>query len=175
MVQAAAPLQTSLDDPGFESPAVGSGTFAALVSEPTGTSWTYGRSAGVSGNGSGFTAGNPNAPDGNQVAYIQQDGSLSQSATLAGGDYTITFLAAQRIQWQYGGLQDFQVLVDGSLVGTFKPSAGGAYAAYQTSDFMVSVGAHTITFKGLDSAGGDNTAFIDAVRIDIPTLTNALS
>ena len=26
-------------------------------------------------------------------------------------------------------------------------------------------GSHTITFQGLDSAGGDNTAFVDAIKL----------
>jgi hypothetical protein len=29
----------------------------------------------------------------------------------------------------------------------------------------VTAGSHTITFQGLDSAGGDNTALVDAVSI----------
>ena len=31
--------------------------------------------------------------------------------------------------------------------------------------FTVAAGTHTIAFQSLDSAGGDNTAFIDAVRV----------
>ena len=56
------------------------------------------------------------------------------------------------------------MLVDGAVVGTFTPS-GTAYQAYSTASFTVGAGAHTIAFQGLDSAGGDNTAFIDEVRI----------
>jgi hypothetical protein len=29
----------------------------------------------------------------------------------------------------------------------------------------VTAGAHTVTFRGLDSAGGDNTAFVDNVTV----------
>jgi hypothetical protein len=31
--------------------------------------------------------------------------------------------------------------------------------------FTVGAGSHTITFQGLDSAGGDNTTFIDSIMI----------
>jgi O-glycosyl hydrolase len=152
-------------DAGFESPAVGSGNFGAFVYNPTNTGWTFANDAGVTGNGSGFTAANPNAPQGTQVGFLQMAGSsISQSITLAAGAYAVSFEAAQRIQWQ-SGLQDFEVLLDGQSIGTFAPAAGGAYASFQTKPFNVTGGAHTIQFLGLDSAGGDNTAFIDEVQI----------
>jgi hypothetical protein len=57
------------------------------------------------------------------------------------------------------------VLVDGNSVGTFTPT-GTSYAAYTTGPFAVGAGSHAITFKGLDPNGGDNTAFIDLVRLN---------
>ena len=56
------------------------------------------------------------------------------------------------------------MLIDGNVVGTFTPSST-SYQSYSTATFTVTAGAHTITFQGLDSAGGDNTAFIDGVSI----------
>ena len=56
------------------------------------------------------------------------------------------------------------MLVDGVVVGTFTPS-GTSYQTYTTSVFTVTAGSHTITFQGLDTAGGDNTAFIDSIII----------
>jgi hypothetical protein len=50
------------------------------------------------------------------------------------------------------------------VVGTFTP-AGTSYQAYVTATFTVAAGAHTIAFQGLDSAGGDNTAFVDYVQL----------
>lgn len=41
----------------------------------------------------------------------------SQSVNLASGSYQISFQAAQRAN--YGGVQSFQVLVDGQVVRTF--------------------------------------------------------
>jgi hypothetical protein len=49
-------------------------------------------------------------------------------------------------------------------VGNFTPS-GASYQVYSTSAFTVAAGSHTITFQGVDSAGGDNTAFLDAVSV----------
>jgi hypothetical protein len=150
---------TGLQDAGFESPAVGAGAFQY---DPAGIPWAFAGSAGISGNGSGFTAANPNAPEGAQVAFLQGTGSFSQTvANLAAGTYQLSFQAAQRGNLQR---QDFRVLVDGAVVGTFTP-AGAAYAGFTTAAFTVGAGAHTITFQGLDSAGGDNTAFIDNVQL----------
>jgi hypothetical protein len=95
---------------------------------------------------------------------VQVTGSLSE--TIAGwtpGNYQITFQAAQRANFQ-ASRQNFSVLVDGNPLGNFTPS-GSSYATYTTATFHVTSGSHTITFQGVDSAGGDNTAFIDAVTI----------
>jgi subtilase family serine protease len=154
----------TIADAGFEQPSAGpAGAYGSFVYNPTGTAWSFAGSAGVSANGSGFTSGNPSAPEGAQVGVLQGIGSVSQSvAGWAGGSYVITFDAAQR--GNNGSKQDFEVLVDGNVVSTFTPS-GASYQAYSTTSFTVAAGPHTITFEGLDSAGGDNTALIDAVAI----------
>ena len=130
--------------------------------DPTGTAWSYSGDAGVAGNGSGFTSGNPNAPEGTQVGFLQVNGSFSQVvAGMAAGTYEITFDAAQR--GNFGtSQQDVQVLVDGMVVGTFTP-AGTSYAPYTTAAFTVAAGSHTITFQGLATV--DCTAFIDDVEL----------
>ena len=156
----------AVGDSGFESPSEGTGS-AAYAYNPTGTAWTFSGptssgGSGVAGNGSAFTSGNPNAPEGTQVAFLQQAGSMSQSiAGWAAGSYTISFQAAQR---GGGSSNDFEVEVDGTVVGTFTPS-GTSYASYTTPTFTVSAGSHAVEFLGLGSAGGDNTAFIDAVSV----------
>src|SRR5262249_29624442 len=81
---------------------------------------------------------------------------------MAAGTYRLTFQAAQRGNVQ-AARQDFQVLVDGQVVGTFTPQGTG-YSGLSTT-FTVTAGAHTIAFRGLDSAGGDNTAFVDDVQV----------
>jgi hypothetical protein len=154
----------ALGDAGFEAPAVGSGTFGAFQYDPAAGPWAFFGSAGISGDGSGFTSGNPNAPEGSQVAFVQGTGSFSQAvANMGAGTYRVTFQAAQRGNFQ-ASRQDFRVLVDGVAVGTFTP-AGTAYQQLTTAAFTVGAGVHTVTFQGLDSAGGDNTAFLDNVQL----------
>ena len=156
----------TVGDAGFESVNVGGGYQYA----PGGSAWTFsgspGGGSGVTGNGSGFTGGNPAAPQGSQVAFLQTTGTITQSvAGWSAGTYAISFQAAQRATYQ-SSAEDFEVLVDGKVVGVFKPS-GPSYQAYTTSSFTVSAGTHAIEFLGLDSAGGDNTAFLDAVSVAV--------
>jgi hypothetical protein len=119
--------------------------------------------AGVSGNGSGFTSGNPNAPQGSQVAFLQNSGSFSQAVTLTAGSYAISFSAAQRATYQNSS-QTFQVLVDSVVVEYLTP-ASTSYATFTTNVFTIAAGVHTITFAGLNPNGGQNTAFIDQVTL----------
>ena len=163
---------SSIADLGFEQVSVGAGEFQY---DPTGSPWAFSGSSGISGNNSGFTAGNPPAPQGSQVAFLQGTGSFTQSVTgWAAGSYVLTFDAAQRENYQ-ASQQNFNVLVDGNVVGTFTPS-GTSYQSFTTAVFTVTAGSHTIAFQGLDSAGGDNTAFIDQVAAVaqatiVPTVT----
>jgi uncharacterized protein (TIGR03118 family) len=148
---------------GFETPNVGTGP-SAYQYDPVGSAWTFDSSSGVAGNGSDFTSGNPDAPQGTQVAFLQATGSFSQSVTLDAGTYSLTFAAAQRGNYQASS-QTFEVLVDGNVVGTFTPG-DTSYAAFTTANFTVGAGTHTIAFQGLDPNGGDNTAFVDNVQLN---------
>ena len=94
----------TVSDPGFEAIPIGPGQFAY---GPSGSAWTFApNGAGVSGNNSGFTSGSPNAPQGSQVAFIQQNGAITQ--TIAG--------------WAAGNLCD---LVPGRPAGQSRPLGGG--------------------------------------------------
>src|SRR5205823_3162250 len=54
-------------DDGFEAPSLGTG----FLYTPPGSAWSFSGNAGLSGNGSVFTSGNPPAPQGTQVAFLQ--------------------------------------------------------------------------------------------------------
>ena len=145
-------------DAGFEDFPQGGG----YLYNPAGTAWTFAGQSGLTGNNTGFTNGNPNAPEGQQVAFLQNQGAISQSFTVAAaGNYQISLLAAQR--GGYGSVQSFQVLVDGTGVGTFTPGST-SYLSQTTSVFPLSVGTHTFVFQGLN-ASGDATDFLDAVNL----------
>ena len=103
--------------------------------------------------------------EGVQVAFLQRTGSFSQAvAGWAAGTYALTFSAAQRGNSRPRGRTSGSWST-GSSVGTFTPVGHDATRAYTTAAFTVTAGAHTIAFQGLDTAGGDNTAFVDAVAV----------
>jgi hypothetical protein len=153
----------------FEAPALTTGTFQVA---PTGTAWQFTGDTGVTTNNSPFNLAGPNAPDGVQAAFLKGTGTISQSVYLAAGFYNISYEAAQRDQDQ-SSYQSIEVLVDGVVVGTATPAkppfgtTKTSYGLYNTSNFTVAAGMHTIEFLGLNPQGGDNTAFIDNVTLNI--------
>lgn len=158
-----------ITDPGFELPDLGIGN---QQYRPNGSPWAFAGGAGVAANSSGFTALNPAAPQGVQVAFLQSSSQVSQ--TVAGwtaGSYRVTFQAAQR---NFGGsVQSVSVLIDGVVITSITP-AGTTYGFYYTGPFDVTTGDHVIAFEG--TATADYTAFIDLVAIVpassvVPTVT----
>jgi hypothetical protein len=149
---------TTLAGCGFETPVLGDGNFTYGT---IGSAWNFSPFSGISSNHSGFT-GSQLAPEGVQVAFIQGPSSFSQSiGGFVDAVYTLTFSAARRLN--NGGNQDFEVLLDTIPLGTFKP-ASTSYSDLSAS-FIATPGTHTLKFLGLDTAGGDNTAFIDNLRL----------
>ena len=156
---------TSLSVPNFsfETPVVGNGSFTYT---PVGGSWTFAGGGGISGNNSPFTGVPSAAADGVQVAFLQGNGTVSQSISgfQSGTGYVITFSAIQRTNCCNTGGQDIGVYLDDVLMSSFHPNSAG-YSEYSTPVFTTSTGTHTIKFAGLNPLGGDHTAFIDKVRI----------
>jgi hypothetical protein len=153
---------------GFETPAIGLGNYQY---SPSGGPWTFNgtspNGSGIVANGSGF--GNPPAPEGVQAAFVQELGTVSQSIAgfVPGTNYTITFSAAER----GGNSQSWNVEADNNVIGSYNPgSSASSYADY-TATFTATAVTHVLSFVGTDLAGGDNTVFIDNVRITPPLLT----
>ncbi len=150
----------------FELPALGGGNFQY---NPAGGSWIFG---GASGNGSGIVAngsafGNPAAPLGTQAGFLQGYGTIAQTLTgfIPGVTYTVTFSAAQRSSVATGG-ESWNVQVDNTVITNFNPG-GASYVPYAAT-FSASAAVHTLSFVGTDLAGGDNTVFLDNIRIVPP-------
>jgi hypothetical protein len=142
---------------GFETP-----TVQGFVYSPAGASWTF-VTAGLTVNNSGFTAGDPNAPQGAQSAFLQRAGSsIKQTAQIDAGAYTLTFKAIQRANWQHG-TQVIDVRLDGGSIGTFTP--GGSWGTASMPLTIAASGPHELAFFGVGSGGDDFTAFIDDVKI----------
>jgi hypothetical protein len=155
---------------GFETPVT-----ATYIYNPGGGSWTFsgaaGNGSGVTANHSGFTAGNAVAPQGVQVAFVQVNGTISQalSGFVPGSTYTVKFMASQR-QNKSGGQagQTFNLKIDNTVIGSFEPSQSGASYVEFTNNFTATAATHTLAFVGTDLHGGDNTVFLDNVRLTVP-------
>jgi hypothetical protein len=149
---------------GFEIPGIGGGSYQY---NPAGGSWTF---SGASGNGSGLVANgsgfsNPNAPQGVQAAFVQGYGTLSQMlyGFTPGTTYTILYSAAQRSGANQHGGESWNVMIDNAIIATNAPGST-SYTTYSVS-FTASAFMHALSFVGTDLAGGDNTVFLDNVRI----------
>ena len=139
--------------------------------------WNWSGSAGIATNGSDF--GQADAPDGVQVAFIQRaTGEMYQDLTglTIGQSYLVSFEAAQR--WDsttsdeisqgigFGGAENFDVLWDGTSIGTFSPTST-SFDMYYTTSFVATASTARLTFQGLDTLGGDRTSFIDSIQVNV--------
>jgi hypothetical protein len=159
---------------GFETPKVGTYQY-----NPSGASWTFtaqsgNNGSGITPNGTLFNSSNPNAPEGVQVAFLQSTSTISQaiSGFVPGAKYAVTFSAAQRAgQYQHGG-QTWNLKLDNSVVASYSPPATATSYVDYTTNFTATSATHMLSFVGTDLVGGDNTVFLDNVRIaPAPLLT----
>jgi len=151
-------LPSDIPNFSFETPLVSSYTYA-----PANGSWTF---SGASPNGSGILANgsafdNPVAPQGLQAAFVEEYGTISQTlyGFTPGETYTLTYSAAQR----FGSSQTWKVTIDDTVIQSNSPGST-SYSTY-TAAFTATATSHTLAFVGTDLVGGDNTVFIDNVRI----------
>ncbi|PWU09927.1 MAG: hypothetical protein C5B50_26380 [Verrucomicrobia bacterium] len=151
----------------FEIPSIGGGNYQY---NPSGGSWTFsgaaGNGSGLVANGSGFS--NPNAAQGVQAAFVQGYGTVSQMlyGFTPGTTYTILVSAAQRTGANQHGGESWNVMIDNSIIAT--NAAGLPTYTTSTASFTASAFTHTLSFVGTDLLGGDNTVFLDNVRISPP-------
>jgi hypothetical protein len=148
----------------FETPNVGTSGYRY---NPTGGSWTFSGDSGIQSNGSAWGA--PTAPSGTQTAFLQiyngaNNGSISQTVSFSSaGTYTLYFESALRAY--HNGAISFNVLVDGTVVGTCSPTSTTSFTAYLTSPFTITAaGNHTVQFKAVGTSV-DSSVFIDTVSI----------
>ena len=137
---------------------------------PTDAAWNFSYSddglyanSGIIPNGAW---GNPTSPDGQQVAFIQGNGTIWQDVYFSeAGNYIINFQAAYR-DYFVGSSPTFPVMVqvDGITVGTITPNSTN-YQGYSTDSFAVSAGTHTVSFIGMAPTDEDRSVFLDRVSI----------
>lgn len=157
-----------VQDSGFETPQLTAPPPNNYTHEPpTNTPWTFSNGSGIAENGSRYTALNGPAPEGTQVAFLKNQGAVSQQVTLLAGTYSLSFYAAQRQETpQVADQETLKVTVGNQQVASFKPS-GTTYTLYNFSFTIPANGPpqYTITFAGTPPAGMDATALFDSVSV----------
>lgn len=148
-------------DASFESLQLGGGGF---LYTPGGTPWTFLSGSGLNSNGGPFHAGA--APDGNQVAFLQDGGGTSRiSQTLTGftigRSYSFSFFAAQRPGY---AVNPITVAFDGMDLGTFVPQST-SFEQVTTASFAATSMSGLLSFRGF-AAPGDNNSVFDNVSIN---------
>jgi hypothetical protein len=124
-----------------------------------GSAW--GGTSGVIASGNGAWGGTT-TPYGSYFAFVQGNGVLSQSLTLAAGSYVLSWFDAARTN--NGSAQSYAVAVGSNNLGTFTTN-NTAFEGRTSSVFNVATaGTYTLSFSGLSGAI-DRTSFIDNVSI----------
>ena len=142
------------------------------TTNPTGPNvgWTFMGTAGIAGTGSVYTKNNTPPVGEQQVAFITDQGSISQAVNLVPGEaYAVSFVVAeQALDNGTFNTQSLDVGVGSELVGTFTPgpAAGGSYVLFTSNAFTVpSAGSYNVTITGKSTAGSNNTALVGTVTV----------
>ncbi|MCP3098669.1 hypothetical protein LZ198_07240 [Myxococcus sp. K15C18031901] len=140
----------------FEAPALAASPGYQYA--PAGSGWTFANGAGLSRNGTAFTSGNPNAPQGAQVLFLQNTATASRTLDFTAGYYVFSFSTAQR--GNLTSAQRVELRIDGATVVAVTPT-GAPYQRVTTGPVLLTSGAHAVALEGTNPLGTDNTAFVD--------------
>ena len=148
----------TVPNPGFETPAF---LPNAWTYNPAGTGWTFSSSAGTASNNSPWVG---TSPEGVQVAFLQNNGTMSAEVTAsADGHYRLSFLAANRPGYPASGMV---VTLDGVFIGVFTPGQigrGGDFNRFELPAVRITAGTHTLAFQAQQN-GADSDTLIDDIR-----------
>lgn len=146
----------------FEGPYAGTSSTPYVVN-PSGGQWVFTGTSGLARNGSEWYA--PLAPDGQQAAFIEDKGTITQTLyDLPAGTYQLSFAAIQRSDVTATGLN---VLVDGTVVMTVAADdlLTAAWQQFTSPAVTLTQGNHTIAFVGLGDTTGTAASALDAVLL----------
>ncbi|MEO7363285.1 MAG: PEP-CTERM sorting domain-containing protein [Gemmatimonadaceae bacterium] len=166
-VGAAIPVSAQLvNDGGFD--AVGVSAYAYNPSSPF---WSFvGGSGLIIGPAALWNV--PATAASNQFAFLQANarrdwGIISTTITLpTSGTYSLSFLNSARGAGCCGGNTIFDVLLGSTQIGQFTTSTDDGWTT-KGSNFTANAGTYTLAFTTDTKLAGDNTTFIDDVRVDV--------
>jgi hypothetical protein len=148
----------AIPNSGFETPAYNPQGWSY---EPVGTGWAVSPSAGTASNNTPWVG---TSPEGVQVAYLQNNATMSTGVVAsADGHYRLSFLAANRPGYPATGLV---VTLDGVFLGAFTPGQigrGGDFNRFELPPVRIAAGTHTLAFQSQQN-GPDSDTLIDDIR-----------
>jgi hypothetical protein len=129
-------------------------------------SWTYAPGAGLINvdNPPNAWYGNtpPSGYNGDQFAFVQGGGSLTQQFTATPGSSTLSWLEGSRPDFGCcNGLQSYQVILNGDSLGIFSTPNDENFTLRTAGVNLLAF--NTLVFQGL--ATTDSTAFVDQVNL----------
>ena len=129
--------------------------------------WLFASGSGVlnaTGPSAWYGINSPSGFDGNNYAFIQGLGVIEQSFDLAEDSMiTLDWTHTGRPSGGVGGLQTYQVKIDGVERGLYSTESNYTFSANSLSGIVLAAGEHSIEFVGTITT--DSTAFIDAISL----------
>jgi hypothetical protein len=128
--------------------------------------WSFDGTSGIAKNGSSL--GNPNAPDGNQVAFIDGVGGFSQSIYLKGAPLSISFRAAvapDPVILDPAPEYEVTIFVGGVQQGGPILVNTATYATKQATIVVNGEGNRLVEIRATRTLGTSGRVFIDRVQL----------
>ncbi len=127
---------------------------------------------GVTANGSyfnlnGATNGNHDGTTSalGQAAFLGGGINISQDiANFAAGTATVSVSLENRVNNGTGNVNPIEVMVDGTVVGTFAPTSSDNFTVFTSDAIAVTAGTHTVSFLGLADPETYET-FVDDISV----------
>jgi len=136
-----------------------------------GLGWTFTGGAGVSMNNRGFMAGQANAPEGGQIAFLQRDAAVIEQ-TIAGFEhgkmYSLGWSQKNRVGGNFNANDLLVELIgpDDDVLTLFDALVDTAsWEEIVSGAFVAGADAYTLRFSTSNPLGGDSSSLIDDVHL----------
>ena len=162
-------LSAGVLDGGFETPAL-----PGFAYQPGGSAWNFGPSTGIAVNGGPFVGPAPahaQAPEGNQMAFLQQGPAVLEQTVDAfevGSFYRVTWQHRTRTDGPLLGDDLIVEVDDGStVIELFNATVSETeWQQMVSAQFAAATDTYTLRFRTTNPLGGDRSTLLDDVRFE---------
>lgn len=174
LLKSAGSVSAAITNAGFELPDYFSSGWNYLASDGVSDGWTLTPSdkAGIASNGAPWVT---TAPEGDQVGFLQNSSSITQTISVSSaGYYDLSFQTANRPGYS---ASDLAVQIEATTVGQWTAAqlnSSGAFVVRTVSGIYLSAGTHILTFQATQ-AGPDSATAIDKVALTSTSFNGRLT